>query len=334
MALDAQVPCGLWFRSAVKLVVIILNYKVADLTIDCLRSLSREMPLAGGCRAVVVENGSGDGSAERIGQAIGENGWDTWVESVALAENVGFTGGNNLVISRIMKFPDPPEYVLLLNADTLVTPEAIPRLIRFMDEHPGAGIAGSRLEFADGGSQGSPFRFPSVASEFDRGCGIGVVSRWLSKWGACPPKPAQASPVDWVAGAAMIIRRAVIEAVGPLDEGFFAYFEDTDYCLNAKRAGWSTWYVPESLIIHFEGSSSGIDGKARTRLPGYWFEARRLFFLKNHGVVYAGLADAAFLLGSALGWLRRKIQRKPDPNPPRLFVDSLRHSVFLTGSNL
>jgi hypothetical protein len=126
----------------------------------------------------------------------------------------------------------------------------------------------------------------------------------------------------------MIIRREVIERLGLLDEGFFAYFEDTDYCLNARRAGWSTWYVPESRIVHFEGASSGIGTGVRTRLPGYWFQARRRFFQKNRGPVYAGLADAAFLLGCALGGLRRAIQHRPDPHPPHMFRDCLRHSVF------
>jgi N-acetylglucosaminyl-diphospho-decaprenol L-rhamnosyltransferase len=315
----------------VKLLVVILNYKVADLTIGCLGSLARELPGIAGSRAVVVENGSGDDSAERLGDAIVAKGWDAWVELVPLARNLGFTAGNNLMVRRALSPPDPPEYVLLLNADTVVAPDAISGLVRFMDEHPRAGIAGARLEFADGRPQGTPFRFPSLASEFDRGLGIGVISRWLSRWAVCPPKPLAACPVDWVAGAAMIIRREVIERVGPLDEGFFAYFEDADYCLNARRSGWSTWYVPDSLIVHFQGSSSGIDAGTGARLPAYWFEVRRWFFLKNHGPIYAGLADAAFLLGCAIGGLRRKIQRRPDPNPPHLFMDSLRHSVFYKG---
>jgi len=315
----------------VKLLVVILNYKIADLTIGCLRSLARELPGVAGSRAVVVENGSGDDSAERLRDTIVAKGWDAWAELVPLARNLGFTAGNNLIVRRALSSPDPPEYVLLLNADTVVAQDAIFRLVRFMDEHPRAGIAGARLEFADGRPQGTPFRFLSIASEFDRGLGIGVISRWLSRWAVCPPKPLVACPVDWVAGAGMIIRREVIERLGPLDEGFFAYFEDADYCLNARRSGWSTWYVPDSLIVHFQGSSSGIDAGTRARLPAYWFEARRWFFLKNHGRIYAGLADAAFLLGCALGGLRRKIQRRRDPNPSQLFVDSVRHSVFFKG---
>jgi len=315
----------------VKLLAIILNYKVADLTIGCLRSLAREIPGIAGARVVVVENGSGDDSAERLRESILAEGWDGWVELVPLTQNLGFTRGNNLIIRRAMSSADPPEYVLLLNGDTVVAEDAIGRLVRFMDENPQAGIAGTRLEYPDGRPQGSPFRFLSIASEFDRGLGLGVVSLLLLKWAVCPEKPRVASPVDWVAGASMMIRRDVIELLGPLDEGFFAYFEDMDFCLNARRAGWSTWYVPESLIVHLEGASSGIGVKTGARLPAYWFEARRWFFLKNHGAIYASLTDAAFLLGCALGGLRRKIQGRRDPGAPHLFMDSVRHSVFLKG---
>ena len=317
-----------------KLLVVILNYRVPHLTIGCLRSLAPEVPHIAGFRAVVVENGSGDDSEELLRRAIAANGWDAWVELAPVARNLGFTKGNNLIVRRAMASKDPPQYVLLLNADTVVQGGAIRRLVQFMDEHPRAGIAGSRLEFPDGRPQGSPFRFPSIASEFDRGLRIGVISRWLSGRAVSPPKPPAAAPVDWVAGAAMIIRRGVIEALGPLDEGYFAYFEDADYCLNARRAGWATWYLPESLIFHFEGASSGIDALAKTRLPAYWFQARRWYFLKNHGRRYAAMADTAFLLGCACHWLRRTIRRRRDANPPHLLLDSLRHSVFFTGFQL
>ena len=129
----------------------------------------------------------------------------------------------------------------------------------------------------------------------------------------------------------MILRCEMIEGIGPLDEGYFAYFEDTDYCLNARRAGWLTWYVPESLVVHLEGASSGIDSRSQARLPAYWFQARRRFFLKNYGPIYAMAADSAFLLGCALGGLRRMLQGKRNPNPPSLLRDSMLHSVFLTG---
>jgi GT2 family glycosyltransferase len=190
---------------------------VADLTIDCVRSLSQEMADAADCKTVVVENGSGDDSVKRLRQAIVAHGWESWVELVPLDHNLGFTKGNNLIIRRDLASSDPPEYVLLLNADTVAAPTRFPTWCDSWTGQPRAGIAGSRLESADRRPQGSPFRFPSIASEFDRGSCIGVISRWLSNWAICPPKPQAPSPVDWVSGASMIVRREAIEAIGPLD---------------------------------------------------------------------------------------------------------------------
>lgn len=314
-----------------KLLVIILNYRVADLTAECLRSLSEEIPAMAGAQVTVVENGSGDNSEARLHEAIRRNNWSHWVELVTLSHNSGFTGGNNVVIRRAMAAAEPPDYILLLNADTVVERGALRTLVQFMEEHPEIGIAGSRLIFPDGRPQGSPFRFVGIASEFDRGLGIGIVSKLLRRWGVCPPKPSTAAPVDWVAGAAMIIRRQVIEAIGPLDEGYFAYFDDIDYCLNAKRAGWSTWYVPDSLVLHHEGSSSGIGSERERRPPDYWFKARRRFFLKNYGVAYSALIDLSFLIGCVLGRIRRMLQGKPSSQPSHLLRDSIRHSVFCSG---
>ena len=137
--------------------------------------------------------------------------------------------------------------------------------------------------------------------------------------------------VRLLGGTSMIIRREVIDAIGPLDEGLYTYFDDIDYCLNAKRAGWETWYVPESRVIHLEGASTGVSHRQIKRRPGYWFQARRRFFLKNHGASYTALADAAFLVGFAIWRLRRRIQRKPDTDPQLMLIDSIRNSVFVTG---
>jgi GT2 family glycosyltransferase len=137
--------------------------------------------------------------------------------------------------------------------------------------------------------------------------------------------------VDWVSGASMIFRSTMLRSIGLLDEGLYTYFDDIDICLRAKRAGWQTWYVPESRVVHLEGASTGIVRRVIKRRPEYWFQARRRFFLKNHGAVFTALADAAFLTGFALWRLRRVIQRKPDLDPPQMLGDAFRNSVFLTG---
>ncbi len=303
-------------------------------TIDCLRSLSSEIHRVPGARVAVCENGTGGDAEARLRQAIDQNGWGDWVELTAIHPNRGFTGGNNVIIRKAMESTDPPEYLLLLNADTIVHPNALDSLVEFMDANPKVGIAGSRLESPDGQVQGSPFRFFSIASEFDRGLRLGVVSRLLSRWSSCPPNPGRQCEAEWVSGASMIIRRQVVEQIGALDEGLYTYFDDIDYCRNARKAGWTTWYVPESRITHLEGASTGIKSNVVKRRPAYWFQARRRYYLKNHGVLYTMLADAAFIVGFALWRVRRWIQRKPDNDPPRMLCDFIRNSLFCTGFEL
>lgn len=314
-----------------KLLVVILNYRVTDLTIECLRSLDGRVQRIPRSRVSVCENGSGGDAVARLRSAIAEHGWTSWVDLTEVHPNRGFTGGNNLVIRSALTSGDPPEYVLLLNADTIVQPGALEALVAFMDAHPRAGIAGSQLLSREGEVQASPFRFFNVASEFDRGLRLGAVSSLLSRWTIVPPTPKEATRVDWVSGASMILRRSMLQEVGLLDEGLYTYFDDIDICLRARRARWETWYVPESRIVHLEGASTGISGRRRKRLPPYLFQARRRFFLKNHGAMVTALADAAFISGLALWRLRRRVQRRPDPDPEHMLWDAARHSVFATG---
>ncbi len=129
-----------------------------------------------------------------------------------------------------------------------------------------------------------------------------------------------------------MIRREVFEAVGLLDEAYFMYFEEVDFCLRAARAGWRCWYVPASRVVHLVGQSSGVtDPRLRKRRPAYWFESRRRYFVKNHGAVVAMLADAAWAAGFAVWRVRRFLQRRQDNDPPKLLLDFIRHSVFVRG---
>jgi GT2 family glycosyltransferase len=254
------------------------------------------------------------------------------VDLTVIHPNRGFCGGNNAVIRPALAWGDPPEYVLLLNADTLVEEHALDALVEFMDRHPEAGIAGSQLLFASRAVGPSPFRFEGIATELDRGLRLGIVSKLLRSRLPTLPTPSAPARVDWVAGASMILRRTMLEAIGLLDDGLYTYFDDPDICLRARRAGWQTWYVPESRIVHIGGASTGVTaGHVESRRPSYWFQARRRFFLKNYGPWYTAAVDAAFIFGFALWRLRRRIQRKPDNDPPHMLFDSIRHSVFCAG---
>jgi N-acetylglucosaminyl-diphospho-decaprenol L-rhamnosyltransferase len=316
-----------------KLLVAITSYRVTDLTVECLRSLSGQISRVPTAKVAVCENGSGGDAAEKLRQAIDQNGWDSWVDLTVVYPNRGFTGGTNAAIQPAMESADPPEYVLLLNSDTTVMDHALATLVEFMDSHPEAGIAASMLITPDGQIETSPFRFPGIVSELDRGLRLGIVSKLLSPWSLALPKPTEACPVDWASGASLILRRTMLEQIGLLDEGLYTYFDDIDICLRARRAGWQTWYVPESKVVHLGGASTGIAShlvKPR-RHPPYWYQARHRFFTKNYGALYTAVADAAFITGYANWRLRRWLQRKADTDPPHMLIDSIRHSVFCAG---
>jgi len=315
-----------------KLLVVICSYRVTDLTLDCLRSLADRIGRVPGSRVAVVENGTGPEDARRLREAIETNGWGAWADLTVLYPNRGFTGGNNAVLREALASGDPPEYVLLLNADTVVLDGALEALVDFMDAHPRAGAAGGALVWPDGEVYGPPFRFLRVASELDRGLRFGLVTRLLRPWTVpVRPIPTEACAVEWVSGANIILRRTMLDQIGLLDEGLYTYYDDVDLCLRAKRAGWETWYVPESKIIHLEGKSTGIVTGSVKRRPAYWFQARRRFFLKSYGAAYAAAADAAFIAGFAMWRLRRRLQGLPDTDPQHMLVDAIRNSVFLTG---
>jgi GT2 family glycosyltransferase len=313
------------------LLIVIVNYRTTELTLDCLRSLQDEVGTVTGTQVVVTDNASGDGSVERLAAAVRAHDWGGWVTILPLEQNGGFAAGNNAAIRQALAATDPPRYVLLLNPDTIVRPGVLRELVGFMESRPDIGIAGSRLEEPDGTPQRSAFRFPSVLGELEGGLRLGPVSRLLARWVVAPDVPAGSCPTDWVAGACMIIRGAVFAAIGLMDEGYFMYFEEVDFCQRASRAGWPCWYVPSARVVHLVGQSSGVTDPrtARRRRPGYWFRARRRYFLGNHGRVATLLADLAWSLGHASYRLRRLVQHKPDTDPQWLLWDFIRFNFFL-----
>ena len=171
-------------------------------------------------------------------------------------------------------------------------------------------------------------------SEFEGHLRLGIVSKLLQRWVIAPPVTNEAMQTDWVAGASMIIRRQVFADIGVLDEGFYTYFDDIDFCFNARKAGWSTWYVPTSRVVHLVGRTTGVTNASRKRQPAYVFMARRRYFLKNHGAGYAILADVAMLAGLTLSKLRTTLTNRHDSRPVNFLRDSIRHSVFLAGLRL
>lgn len=312
-----------------RLLIVIVNYRTPALTIDALASIADEARTIP-ARVIITDNLSGDDSVQRISAEIVSRGYSDFASLVALPKNGGFAYGNNEGIRPYLESSDPPDYVLLLNPDTVVRPGAIRTLIDYLQANISVGLAGSRLEDPDGTPQRSAFRFHSLASEFESGLRLGIVSKLLQRHVVAPPVPASAGPCDWVAGASLLVKREVFDRIGLLDDGFFMYFEEVDFCLRARRAGFACHYVPASRVVHLVGQASGVTDKKRAnkRRPGYWFDARRRYYVKNHGRLYAMLADLLHASAFALWRVRRIIQRKPDLDPDRFLLDFIRHASW------
>jgi len=315
-----------------KVLVVLVNYRTPRLAVDALGSLHHEVEQIGDMEVIVADNDSGDGSVEIIRGAIEANGWD-WCSLIPLTYNGGYGAGNNAAIRPYLEADNPPDYVMLLNPDACVHPGAISTLLAFMESRPDVGIAGTRVEGADGKQAHSAFRFPSATSELVEGFKLGLLTKLLRDRQLLYELGDEIMQVDWVTGAAMMIRKEVLSDVGLFDDGYFLYFEEVDLCFRASRAGWSVYYVPDSVVTHLQAQATGItDARPdKRRYPSYWFDSRRRFFLKNRGKLPAVLADLAFLVGYSTFRARSVIQRKDHQEPPYFWRDFVRNSTFVKG---
>lgn len=284
--------------------IIIVNYRTADLVVDCLRSLSSQINELSGGRVLVIDNASGDGSVANMAGAIVREGWSGWANVLPSDHNGGFAYGNNVGIRMALGSPNEVDYVMLLNPDTIARDGAVRTLVDFMMRYPRAGISGSLLENVEGGVECSAHRIHSPLSELEAGARLSLLSRLLRRYVVSDYPSVEAHQCDWVSGASLIVRRTVLEQVGLMDDGYFLYFEEVDYCWRAKQAGWEVWYVPQSRVMHLEGASTGIRAKAKRRAK-YWYDSRRRFFVKHYGVTGLVAADVLWAIGRMTLLFRR-----------------------------
>ena len=307
--------------------VVIVNYRTGGLAVDCLRSLAPMVGDLQGGRVVVVDNDSGDDSVEVIRSAIVDGGWSSWAELHTLPRNGGFAYGNNAAIARVRALDPAFGAILLLNPDTVAAPGLFAHLAGWLKANPRVGIVGAAIENETGVAQCSAHRQPSPLTELDSAAQLGPLSRWLAGSAPLPGVPSSAAhECDWVSGACMAVRREVLDAIGPMDEGFFLYFEEVDFCLRARHAGWRCWFVPAARVRHFEGAATGIR-VARRRRPGYWYGSRRRFFVKAYGTAGLLAADLMWALGRLSLVIRRTLrlggQAGRASEPSRLAFDLL-----------
>jgi GT2 family glycosyltransferase len=246
--------------------IIIVNWNTKEFLLPCVRSvLESEQGISS--ELIVVDNGSRDASANEVKMTF---------PSIRLVENhknIGFAKAVNQGLQKASG-----GYILLLNPDTQIKSGTIGRLVSFMDSHPDTGVAGAQLLNSDGSKQNSIANFPSLATE--------LVNKRLLRW-LFPkrypgkerhhPEPVE---VDSVIGACMIVRREALDQVGFLDEDYFLFLEETDWCYRMKKAGWKIYHIPQVEVYHFQGKSAEKE-KERARVE--YFRSRYHFFKKNKG---------------------------------------------------
>lgn len=305
---------------------IILNYRTPEMTLQATEAALAEMEDLTG-EVLVIDNGSADGSWEKLQAGVKARGWhdNPKLRLIRSMVNGGFGAGMNIGFATGLADGTAPDYYYLLNSDAFVQGNTISALRDFLAQHPGAGLAGSFVHGIDGTPHRTAFRFPSVAGEFETAVRTGVFTRLLAPWVVAMEVPTSQVQVDWTAGASLMIRRPVIEDIGGFDETFFLYFEETDLCRRAARAGWRTHYVPESKVAHVGSASTGMQQWQRT--PAYWFRSRSHYFTKSHGKLYAGLATLARVVGCGLYGLRRLVQAKPQADPNHFLRDLIAHAL-------
>jgi hypothetical protein len=259
--------------------VIIVNWNTKDLLCQCIDSLTLTLKKIN-AEVFVVDNGSTDGSVGAVREKF------PGVRLIENPVNLGFAKANNQALSDSRGI-----YVLLLNPDTQVKDEAIPRMLSFMNAHPKAGLVGGQLLNADGSKQNSIANFPSLATElFNKS-----LLRWLFPEKFPGKETYYAAPVevDSVIGACMLARRETAEQVGLLDEGYFLFLEETDWCYRMKKAGWKIYHIPQAEILHFQGKSAEAEkGKARIE----YYRSRYHYFRKNRGVFQSSVLSIGLII--------------------------------------
>ena len=303
------------------ILTVILNWRTAEMTLRSVEVAEIAMQgIAGGI--VVVDNDSGDGSFERMSEVLKDR---PRVRVVQSGHNGGFGAGNNVGIRLGLPGGERPDYVYILNSDAFPAPDAIRLLLDYLETHPKVGLAGSYIHGPDGTPHETCFRFPSAASEFEAAAVTGPISRILAKRTVRMARPEASGPVDWLAGASLMIREAVVRSIGTFDEKFFLYFEETDLCRRAGEAGWATHYVHESRVEHIGSVSTGM--KTWNRVPGYWFDSRWLYFRKAGGTGRAIGVTLAYLAGAMILQARSVIQPKVTGGRPYFLRDLTGHAI-------
>lgn len=296
-------------RAFPELTVTIINYRTPDMTIRCACSVLNDMVEISG-QVVIVDNCSGDDSVDRIATWIRSLPPGTPVKLLHSRANSGFSAGHNQGIAAY-----PAQFHLILNSDALLRPGCLGALLRAARMDSGAGLVTPRLEGQDSRPQVSHFRFFTPLSELIRGAATGPITRLLHRHDVPIADATAADQIFWASFACILLRREMIEDLGPLDEGYFLYFEDSAYCWHARRAGWRIAHAADARVVHLRGGSAPVKqlAAAGRRLPRYYYASRTRFLYQAHGWPGLLAANLCWHLGRSIA-ATRGLLGKPVPS--------------------
>lgn len=286
--------------------IIIVNYKTPKLLMDCLSSVLPEIDKLN-AKIVVVDNNSQDDSPQLIRKWISQNDLKSMIIFIESEKNGGFAAGNNIGIKALKA-----KYYLLLNSDTIVKSGAIVTLLETMTANQNLGIVSPRLEWPDGRGQKSCFNYHTPISEFLDAAQTGFIDSLLRKYVVALPVQDHIIKIQWTCFACVLIRDEVFQKIGLLDEGYFMYYEDVEFCSRTHKAGWEILSTPDSTVIHLEGGSSYLkdDVMSKKRLPIYYYESRARYFYQVKGRFSLLLANIMWSLGRTISKTRQLFGRK------------------------
>jgi len=266
----------------IDLSVVILNWNVCDLLRQCLISLTI-VPCPLSTEIIVVDNASSDDSVSMVSAEF------PGVRLIVNTTNRGYTGGNNDGIAAAAG-----RYVLILNPDTQVMSDALSTLVAYADAHLDVGLVAPQLLNPDGSVQSSRRRFPTLATALSESTWLQSVALRgvLRDYYVLDRADDETQEVDWAVGACLLVRRQVIQQVGVLDEGFFMYSEEMDWCRRIQQAGWKIVYLPQAQVIHHVGKSSD---QVVAQRHIYFQTSKVRYFRKHHGKWTAGFLRIALL---------------------------------------
>lgn len=269
--------------------IIIVNYKTEALTLRCIQSVMQSSLNPDTVQVIVVDNASQDGSAETIKKRYPQ------VKMIVNTENLGFSKANNIGMGEARG-----DYILLLNSDTVVRPDTLARSLHYIKTHDGIGALGCRVLLPDGTLDAACKRsFPTPVNGVFHTLKMDKVfknSRTIGAYNLTYLDEYTVHAVDCVMGAYMMVPRTVICSVGMLDEDFFMYGEDVDWCYRIHQAGYTIVYYPDAVITHYK-KASGI-GRKNPKVIAAFYDAMGIFYKKHYQDKYNGVTAKMVLSGT------------------------------------